>query len=134
VISLLNNRLYVNVHTTVNPAGDIKGQLLLIPCATTGVEDGPKLHTALDQNYPNPFNPSTTISFTLAAPSLTRLDVYDVNGRLVSTLLREYRPAGRTEVKWNGTSADGQRVASGVYFYRLVAGPFVETKRMVLLK
>ena len=134
VVSLLNNRLYVNVHTSAFPGGEIRGQLLLINCPTTGVDDGPKLSTALNQNYPNPFNPLTTISFTLAAPAETRLDVYDVNGRLVSTLLHSYRSAGRTEVKWNGTNTNGQPVASGVYFYRLVAGSFIETKRMVLLK
>jgi flagellar hook assembly protein FlgD len=98
------------------------------------VDDGPKLRTALEQNYPNPFNPSTTISFTLAAPGMTRLDVYDVNGRLVSTLVRGFQPAGRSEVKWNGTNSSGNPVASGVYFYRLVAGAAIETRRMVLLK
>jgi hypothetical protein len=134
VLSLLNNRLYVNVHTTAFPGGEIRGQLLNTPCTTTGVDDGPKLRTALEQNYPNPFNPSTTISFTLAAPGMTRLDVYDVNGRLVSTLVRGFQPAGRSEVKWNGTNSSGNPVASGVYFYRLVAGAAIETRRMVLLK
>ena len=134
VVSLLNDRLYVNVHTTAFPAGAIRGQLLLIPCATTGVDDGPKLRTTLEQNYPNPFNPSTTIAFTLAAPAVTRLDIYDVKGALVSTLVRGHRPAGRSEVKWNGTNTVGQPVASGIYFYRLVAGAVIETRRMVLLK
>jgi Cu/Zn superoxide dismutase len=134
VVSLLNDRLYVNVHTTAFPGGEIRGQLLLVSCAATGVNGDPKLRTALEQNHPNPFNPSTTISFTLAVPGTARLDVYDVNGRLVAALVRGFRPAGRSEVNWNGTDSRGHPVASGVYFYRLVAGAVSETRRMVLLK
>jgi len=84
---------------------------------------------ALDQNYPNPFNPTTTISFSLPEAGNVKLDIYNIMGQTVATLVDEYRQAGTHEVIWN---ANG--IASGVYFYRLTAGEFTDTKRMLLLK
>jgi hypothetical protein len=84
---------------------------------------------ALSQNYPNPFNPSTTIKFELPKVSQVSLSVYDVLGRQVSVLANERREAGAYEVKF-----DGSNLASGVYFYRLQAGDFTQTKRLLLLK
>jgi hypothetical protein len=83
----------------------------------------------LDQNYPNPFNPSTTIRFELPRASLVNLTVFDILGRQVSRLVNERRNAGVYEVKF-----DGSNLASGVYFYRLQAGNFVQSKRFLLLK
>jgi hypothetical protein len=83
----------------------------------------------LQQNYPNPFNPSTTIKFELPTSSVVRLSVYDVLGREVSVLVNERREAGFHEVKF-----DGSGLSSGVYFYRIQAGNFVETKKLVLLR
>ena len=83
----------------------------------------------LAQNYPNPFNPSTTIKYELPKASEVRLSVYDLLGREVSVLVNEKRDAGVHEVKFNGAN-----LASGVYFYRLRAGDFVQSKRLVLLK
>jgi hypothetical protein len=84
---------------------------------------------ALFQNYPNPFNPSTKISWQLPAGSWQILKIYDVLGNEVATLVDEFKPAGRYEVEWN---AGG--LASGVYLYRLNAGSFTETKKMILLR
>jgi len=89
---------------------------------------------SLEQNYPNPFNPLTTIRFNLAEPVRTSLKIYDVTGRLVRTLVDEHRGAGRYEEVWNGCNDGGHMVASGVYFYKLKAGEFEETKNMVLMK
>lgn len=83
----------------------------------------------LSQNYPNPFNPSTTIEYTLPHRASVAIKVLDVLGREVRTLLNEEKPAGAFTVRWN---ADG--VASGMYFYRLKAGGFVQTRKMLLLK
>ena len=83
----------------------------------------------LSQNYPNPFNPTTTIKYELPKSSEVTLSVYDVLGREVAVLVNEGRNAGVHEVKF-----DGSGFASGVYFYRLRAGDFVQTKRFVLLK
>jgi endoglucanase len=84
----------------------------------------------LGQNYPNPFNPQTTISYSLPRASTVTLRVYDLIGREVATLLHNDRePAGDREVSFGGTN-----LPSGIYFYRLLAEDFIETKRMVLVK
>ena len=84
---------------------------------------------SLEQNYPNPFNPSTIISFSLSSKSFASLKVYDALGKEVSILLAEELPAGTYSRQW---IAGG--MASGVYFYRLQAGSFTETKKLLLLK
>jgi hypothetical protein len=94
----------------------------------------PSYQFELAQNYPNPFNPSTTISFSVARSSDVTLSIFDVRGGLVKTLLRGRREAGVHRVPWDGTDSRGSRVASGVYFYRLTAGSFRETRKMVLLR
>jgi hypothetical protein len=89
----------------------------------------------LEQNYPNPFNPQTTIAFSIEARGRVTIAIYDVTGARVKTLLDETRAAGSyTDVRWDGTDAAGSPVASGVYFYRLEAGRFAQTHKMVLLK
>jgi len=87
----------------------------------------------LNQNYPNPFNPSTTISFQLPASSNVTLKVYDILGNEIATLVNEHRSAGTYEVEFN-TSSINHQTSSGVYFYRLQAGDYLETKKMMLLK
>lgn len=83
----------------------------------------------LSQNYPNPFNPSTTISFIIPHSSLVIVKVYDVLGREVRTLVNEEMKPGSYEVTWDATG-----FASGVYFYRLQAGSFTETRKLMLLR
>jgi hypothetical protein len=84
---------------------------------------------ALEQNYPNPFNPSTVMSYQLPVASNVSLKVYDVLGREVATLVNGRQEAGRYSVSFNAAS-----FASGVYFYRLQAGNFVQTKKMIMVK
>jgi len=88
----------------------------------------------LHQNVPNPFNPSTTLSFEMVVPGHARLKVYDAAGRLVTTLVDEYREAGGYDVIWDGRDDDGRMSSAGVYLYRLEAGNEAETMRMVLIK
>ncbi len=88
----------------------------------------------LNQNHPNPFNPSTTITFTSPKAGWVTLNVYDASGKLIRTLVNEEMPTGSNDVAWNGTDNAGNRVSSGVYFYRLTAGKQTLTKKMVLLK
>ena len=85
----------------------------------------------LSQNYPNPFNPSTRISWQSIQSSgvIKTLKVYDVLGNEVATLVNEYRNAGSYEVDFNASS-----LSSGIYFYRLQAGSFIQTKKMILIK
>ncbi len=89
---------------------------------------------ALYQNYPNPFNPSTTISFTLPKKGTASLKIYNIEGKLVRTLVHGILDAGYKEYSWNGSDHQGVPVSSGIYFYCLKAGGKVLTKKMALLK
>lgn len=90
---------------------------------------------ALHGNVPNPFNPLTTIRFDLPRAAEVTLRIFDLSGRLVDTLQDgEHVPAGRHEIAWNGRDTGGRPAAAGVYFYRLEAGAFADTKRMTLVK
>jgi len=89
---------------------------------------------SLEQNHPNPFNPTTTIRFTLPERAQVSLAVFDVRGRRIATLVDREMPAGLSRVEWDGRDRRGTQVSSGVYFYRIVAGSHVETRKMVLLK
>ncbi|MBK6771859.1 MAG: T9SS type A sorting domain-containing protein [Ignavibacteria bacterium] len=83
----------------------------------------------LYQNYPNPFNPSTKIKYDIKIDGLVTLKVYNILGMEVASLVNEVKQAGRYEAEFNGSN-----LGSGVYYYRLQAGDFSETKRMLLLK
>lgn len=89
---------------------------------------------ALNQNYPNPFNPTTEIRFDLPTRSKINISIYNVLGQRVKTLLDDEKAAGSYVADWDGTSDGGNSVSSGVYFYRMQAGNFQETKKMMLLK
>jgi len=91
---------------------------------------------SLMQNSPNPFNPSTTIAFSVpeAMPAYVSLEVFDLRGRMVRTLVEGEREAGSYAVFWDGTDNAGRKVPSGVYFYRIQAGNYSQTRKMVLLK
>jgi hypothetical protein len=89
---------------------------------------------ALHQNYPNPFNPETRIEFDLPEGTGVRLAVYDALGREVARLVDEQRPAGHHSVVWRGRDGKGERVSSGLYFYRIQAGGFVAVKKMILVQ
>ena len=83
----------------------------------------------LMQNYPNPFNPSTNVSFVIGSLSFVTLKVYDVLGNEVTTLVNEYKPAGTYDINFNAS-----QLTSGVYFYRLKAGNFVKTRKLIVVK
>jgi hypothetical protein len=87
----------------------------------------------LYQNYPNPFNPATTINYQIPKTGFVTLKVYDILGKEIATLVNEQKTQGRYSVKFDASSAAGG-LASGVYFYQLRAGDFIQTKKMILLK
>jgi alkaline phosphatase len=97
-------------------------------------EQTPAAAFTLDQNFPNPFNPSTTIAFDLARTEHVSLSVFDMQGRLVRTLVNEARAAGPYSVVWDGVGDDGRRAASGSYVYRLESDSQVQSRTMVLVK
>lgn len=104
-----------------------------VSTSTVGIDkDVYKLNLfSLNQNYPNPFNPSTTISFQIPVSGHIILKVYDILGREVKTLLNEYKTAGLHKIEFR---IEKDQLASGIYFYRLQAGNFIETKKMVLMR
>jgi M6 family metalloprotease-like protein len=107
------------------------GEVRRFHAVFVGVADADVLPTEirLEQNYPNPFNPGTTIKYELPKSSEVRVSVFDMLGREVSVLVNERREAGVHEVK-----CDGSNLSTGVYFYRLQAGDFVQSKKLILLK
>ena len=88
----------------------------------------------LKQNYPNPFNPSTTIDFSVPEFSSVNISVYDINGRLVNTLMDNTLTSGTYSVVWNGDDFNGSPVSAGIYMYSLTSGDFSITSKMVLVK
>ena len=114
ILALFNQ----DIPTDIN--GDFK------PKAASGYE--------LYQNYPNPFNPSTNINFDLPKAAQVTINVYDIQGSQVKTLINNYYPAGSHRVVWDGTNNSGEKINSGIYFYELSSGMTRIVKKMQLLK
>jgi hypothetical protein len=111
--------LYITASGPLNPS---------VPLSVGGTVAVPLTYVVF-QNYPNPFNPSTTITYALPKDSRVSLTIYDVLGRAVATLVNEEQTPGFKSAEWNATG-----FSSGVYYYKLQAGDFVQTKRLLLLK
>lgn len=113
---------------------------LSIPNVTSVEEAGVKLPAkfSLVQNFPNPFNPTTTISFTIPKMSKplerVRLEIFNISGQKVATLLNEEKPPGFYQVQWYGTDDTGNTVGSGVYIYSVIMGDFKTSRKMIFLK
>ncbi|MFQ5869122.1 MAG: FlgD immunoglobulin-like domain containing protein, partial [Candidatus Zixiibacteriota bacterium] len=103
-----------------------------------GVEDDLEAavptQSELLQNYPNPFNASTKISYRLREPALTKLEIFNLRGELVRSLVNEVQSPGSYQVDWDGTDSEGREVSSGLYFYRLTSGEVSQTQKMSLLR
>jgi len=89
---------------------------------------------ALDQNYPNPFNPTTTIRYAIPSNANVNLVIYNIQGQKIRTLVSSEQKAGYYQVVWDGRNEMGQTVSSGLYLYRVQAGSFVATQKMLMLK
>jgi len=94
----------------------------------------PMMRFELEQNYPNPFNPATTIEYNLNSSENVQLNIYDIKGERIKTLVNDFQPAGNYKVQWDGTNSQGSKLSSGVYFYSIKTGSNVSTKKMILLK
>jgi hypothetical protein len=132
---------------TLNIRGTIRylyGEYVLMPRSDddidilyanpVAVEEGDYARLSLGQNFPNPFNPMTKIAFNLATAGDVSLEIFDVQGRLVKTLVSGHMTAEEHNATWHGDTDDGQQAVSGLYFYRLVTEREVITRRMMLLK
>ena len=89
---------------------------------------------SLMQNYPNPFNPSTVIRYVLEKSEHVKLDIYDYSGKHVKSLLNGYSKPGLRQVRWNGENENGEKVAAGIYIYKIIKSNHVHSKKMILLK
>jgi hypothetical protein len=94
----------------------------------------PTIGTRLQGNYPNPFNPETTIRFSVKEATPVTIEIYNTKGQLVKTLINEAKEAGNHSVVWNGKDNSGRSVSSGVYFYKMNAGKYSSTKKMIMMK
>ncbi|MBZ0198418.1 MAG: T9SS type A sorting domain-containing protein [Ignavibacteriaceae bacterium] len=111
--------------------------LILEEAGVTGISTDPfvlPMAYELSQNYPNPFNPTTQIRFSLPIESNVEMKIYDILGREVATLIKGAFKPGSYTIEWNGRNTYGVQVASGMYIYRISAGKFVQTKKMMMLK
>jgi hypothetical protein len=124
-----NTGNFVNVSSKAEYGGDESVYMVGI---TTGIDE-PYTNTPddvrLSHAYPNPFNASTTISFTLEKPAAVTLYIYDILGRKTASLVDEYLPAGDHSVLW-----DANELPSGVYFYRITADDWVDSRKVTLIK
>jgi hypothetical protein len=100
----------------------------------TQLTDSPVTSYEFEPNYPNPFNPVTTFRFALPQAAHVTLEVYNIIGQKVTTLADREYPPGRHTVDWDSRTADGQEIASGVYFARITAGDYTATQKMVVVK
>jgi hypothetical protein len=117
----------------VNP--EVQDNVIAVKDLNPG-QDGPQVPDkyALGQNFPNPFNPSTTLSYSLKQAGHVTLNIYNILGQNVRTLVDEYQDAANYTKLWDGRDDSGNNVASGVYFYRIRSGDFTDIKKMVLMK
>ena len=100
----------------------------------TDNDDSMLRKTQLIGNYPNPFNPETTISYSLSVASNLRVNIYNIRGQKIKTLINGYQAAGNHQVIWDGMDENGKYVSSGIYFYKMEADDFSQIKKMVLMK
>ena len=130
----------MNYFNVANPGAKMSGNIDYTPYRTTPpfakALAGLELPEAygLSDNYPNPFNPTTTISYSLATSGHTTVDIYNILGQKITSLVSQYQEAGKHSVIWNGRNESGDMVASGVYFYRLISGDFIDSKKMLFLR
>ncbi len=93
-----------------------------------------KTDDALHQNHPNPFNPVTTLRYSLPQDQMVTITIYDMMGRRVRNLINRQETAGYKSIQWDFANDAGVSVRAGLYLYRIQAGDFVQTRKMVLLK
>ena len=97
------------------------------------MNETPKTYN-ISQNYPNPFNPVTTLQYELPEDSFVNVTVYDMLGNVVNNLVNDNQSSGYKSIQWDATNNQGEPVSAGVYLYKIQAGNFVDTKKMILLK
>jgi hypothetical protein len=127
---------YLGVYSNdpVHPVENVHLILEVNPDDIGDFTDALPTHYALHQNYPNPFNPSTMIKYDLKAKTDVKLTIYNVLGQKVRTLVNANQSAGFKNVVWDGLNEFGEQASTGVYIYRIEAGDFVKSRKMVFMK
>jgi hypothetical protein len=133
-----NNNYIWSLYTTEQNLPEVlSGQggvfFVILPAMNIGSNEIPK-EFMLYSAFPNPFNPSTTIRFDLPEDSFVSINIYDMMGRKVKTLINDNISVGRRSISWDGTNDLNQSVSAGTYFYSINAGRFSDTKKIILLK
>jgi hypothetical protein len=124
----------VTAYNSVGNGGTATSNVLLFGGNEIFFDDIIIAKTELLNNYPNPFNPETNIAFSIKEAGYTTLEVYNMKGQLMKTLVNEVKENGNYTVTWNGKDNSGKNVSSGVYFYKMETGKYVSTKKMILMK
>ncbi len=124
----------VTAYNSVGNGGTATSNVLLFGGNEIFFDDIVIAKTELLNNYPNPFNPKTNIAFSIKEAGYTTLEVYNMKGQLMKTLVNEVKENGNYTVTWNGKDNSGKNVSSGVYFYKMETGKYVSTKKMILMK
>ncbi len=134
-VSSYNGPVYIGIQCLSNDAFIFFVDDVTITGGTPNDDpNAPVVATVLNANYPNPFNPETTISFSVKEASPVTIEVYNVKGQLVKTLVNDLKDAGNHTVIWRGVDNNNHPVASGVYYYKMSAGKYSSTKKMILMK
>ena len=137
--AFVSNDGSMGVHNAKYAVALLQKALGFYPTGVSVVSQKTPTTYAISQNYPNPFNPTTNIEFSIPNSATIQLNVYNILGELVKTLVNGDIVSGNYKVTWNGTNNHGTSVASGIYFYRLVAesqgaANYVITKKMLMMK
>ncbi len=141
IAAILNYTLpYTNRYYIVAEGGvgtGVGDYMIILQRLITDIDDNPgqvPFVNSLSQNSPNPFNPSTKIAFSLERQSAVSLDIFNIQGKRVKTLVQDMLPPGPHEFIWDGMTSTGQQAASGIYLYRLRTPEFIQTRKMMLIK
>jgi len=134
-INYVGQNVKVGIHCTSNDQFALQIDDVTWDLSTAVVDPTPiAVVTALNGNYPNPFNPETTISYSVKGTQPIVVEIYNTKGQKVKTLVNEAKATGNYNVKWNGTDENNQKVSSGVYFFKMNAGKYSSSKKMILMK
>jgi hypothetical protein len=131
---LVDGQTYTAGVTAVYTSGESEMVTTEFTWEQTSNTNGVPAVTALTGNYPNPFNPETTINFSMSEAGMVNIEIYNIKGQRVKTLVSEDMDAGNHSLVWNGRDNNNNPVSSGVYFYKMVTGKYTSTKKMILMK
>jgi hypothetical protein len=130
-------KVYDFLNDTIVALSDTAEPLFWLGGQDLGIKNSPDVMPSnyfLSQNFPNPFNPVTTLKYNILENGLVNITIYDILGNVVNNLINANQSSGYKSVQWNATNNQGEPVSAGVYLYKIQAGDFVDTKKMILLK